>query len=84
MAALSRLAAIAACALSLVLGVIAPPARAQGAAPYNPADAARKYCGHAFKLYCSKVPPEGVQALDCLKANMRRLPTNCRKAVQQL
>jgi hypothetical protein len=84
MTALGRLAAIAVCALTLVLVVIARSAQAQGAAPYNPADAARKYCGRSFKRYCANVPAEGVQALDCLKQHVKRLPPNCRKAVQAL
>jgi hypothetical protein len=84
MTTLSRLAAIAVCTLPLVLVVIAKPAQAQGAGPYNPADAARKYCGRAYKRYCANVPAEGVQALDCLKQHVRRLPSNCRKAVQAL
>jgi hypothetical protein len=84
MTALSRFAAIAVCVLTLVLVVIARPVQAQGAEPYNPADAARKYCGRSFKRYCASVPAAGVQALDCLKQHVKQLPPNCRKAVQAL
>jgi hypothetical protein len=30
------------------------------------------------------VPAEGLQAFDCLKQNVKRLPPACRKAVQSL
>jgi hypothetical protein len=52
--------------------------------PYNAADAARKYYSRAYKRYCSKVPAEGLQAFDCLKQNVKRLPPACREAVQAL
>jgi hypothetical protein len=53
------------------------PALAKDPEPYNAADAARKYCSRAYKRYC-------LQALDCLKEHVKRLPPACRKAVQAL
>jgi hypothetical protein len=82
MTVLNRLAVVAACGIALALVATAEPALAKDPAPYNAADAARKYCGRAFKRYCSKVPAEGLQAFDCLKQNVKRLPPACRKAVQ--
>ena len=84
MTVLSRLVRVAACGLALALIATVEPALANDPAPYNAADAARKYCGHAFKRYCSKVPAEGLQAFDCLKQNVKRLPPACREAVQSL
>jgi hypothetical protein len=84
MTVLNRLAVGAACGIALALVATVEPALAKDPAPYNAADAARKYCGRAFKRYCSKVPAEGLQAFDCLKQNVKRLPPACRKAVQAL
>jgi hypothetical protein len=75
---------LAACAFALTFFATAEPAFAKDPQPYNAADAARKYCGRAYKRYCANVPAAGIQALDCLKQNVRRLPPACRKAVQQL
>jgi hypothetical protein len=60
------------------------PAQAKHPQPYNAADAARKYCSRAYKRYCSKVLAEGLEAFDCLKQNVKRLPPACREAVQSL
>jgi hypothetical protein len=79
-----RLTALATGALALTLVATVEPALAKDPAPYNAADAARKYCARAYKRYCAKVPAEGLQALDCLKQNVKRLPRACRKAVQAL
>jgi cysteine rich repeat protein len=77
-----RLTVIATCAL---LGAtIAAPALAKDAQPYNAADAARKYCGGAYKRYCKNVPTGGIESLNCLKEHVKRLPPACRKAVQAL
>jgi hypothetical protein len=84
MAYSSRLAIFATCALALALGVTAAPAPAKDAPPYNAADAARKYCGGAYKRYCKRVPTGGIESLNCLKEHVTRLPPACRKAVQQL
>jgi hypothetical protein len=81
---LNRLMVVATCGLALALVTTVEPALAKDPAPYSAADAARKYCGRAFKRYCSKVPAEGLQAFDCLKQNVKRLPPACRKAVQAL
>jgi hypothetical protein len=35
-------------------------------------------------LLLKGVPAEGLQAFDCLKQNVKRLPPACRKAVQAL
>jgi hypothetical protein len=81
----SRLAPLVACALALTFVVAeVEPAFAKDPEPYNPAVAARKYCGRAFKRFCAKVPGEGVEAFNCLKQNVNRLPPNCRKAIQAL
>jgi len=80
----NRLVVVAACALALALCVAAAPATAKDAQPYNAADAARKYCGGAYKRYCKNVPTGGIESLNCLKEHVRRLPAACRKAVQQL
>jgi hypothetical protein len=79
-----RARTFSACVLALTIIASTEPALAKDPEPYNPADAARKYCGRAYKRYCANVPPQGVQALDCLKQNVRRLSPACRKAVQQL
>jgi hypothetical protein len=81
----NRVAALTACglALSFIVATV-EPALAKDPEPYNAQDAARKYCGRAYKRYCSKVPPGGIESLNCLKQNMARLPGKCRKAVQQL
>jgi len=79
-----RLATLAACVLALGLCVTAAPALAKDAQPYNAADAARKYCGGAYKRYCKSVPTGGIESLNCLKDHMKRLPSACRKAVQAL
>lgn len=80
----NRLIAGAACGLALALVATVEPALAKDPQPYNAADAARKYCSRACKHYCSKVPAEGLQAFDCLKQNVKRLPPACREAVQSL
>lgn len=79
-----KLTAIAACVLALALCATAAPARAKDAQPYNAADAARKYCGGAYKRYCKSVPTGGIESLNCLKEHVNRLPPACRKAVQAL
>jgi len=73
-----------ACAFALALCATTAPAPAKEAQPYNAADAARKYCGGAYKRYCKKVPTGGIESLNCLKEHVARLPSACRKAVQQL
>ena len=73
-----------ACAFALALCATTAPAPAKEAQPYNAADAARKYCGGAYKRYCKKVPPGGIESFNCLKANERRLPRACRRAVNAL
>jgi hypothetical protein len=79
------LTAVAASALVLALVVAAmEPAFAKDPVPYNAADAARKYCGRAYKRFCSKVPGQGIEAFNCLKQNVNHLPSKCRKAVQAL
>jgi uncharacterized membrane protein len=78
------LTVIAACAFALALYATAAPALAKEAQPYNAADAARKYCGGAYKRYCKSVPTGGIESLNCLKEHMNRLPPACRKAVQAL
>ena len=79
------LTAVAASALVLTLAIAAvAPALAKDPQPYNAADAARKYCGRAYKRFCSKVPDQGIEAFNCLKQNVNRLPPKCRKAVQAL
>jgi hypothetical protein len=80
----NRLTAFAACALALFFCAIAAPALAKDAQPYNAADAARKYCGGAYKRYCKSVPTGGIESLNCLKEHVTRLPPACRKAVQAL
>jgi hypothetical protein len=80
----NRLRAFAACALALSLFAMAAPALAKDAQPYNAADAARKYCGSAYKRYCKNVPTGGIESLNCLKEHVKRLPSACRKAVQVL
>jgi hypothetical protein len=80
----NRLAAFAACALALFLYAMAAPALAKDPEPYNAADAARKYCGGAYKRYCKNVPTGGIESLNCLKEHVKRLPPACRKAVQAL
>ena len=80
----NRLAVLAVGAFALAFVAMAGPALAKDSQPYNAADAARKYCAGAYKRYCGKVPAEGIQALDCLKQNVKRLPRACRKAVQAL
>jgi hypothetical protein len=84
MIVLNRLAVVGACGLALALVATVEPALAKDPPPYNAVDAARKYCSRAYKRYCSKVPAEGLQAFDCLKQNVKRLPPACRKAVQSL
>jgi hypothetical protein len=79
-----RLTILSAGALALALCATAAPALAKYAQPYNAADAARKYCGGAYKRYCKSVPTGGIESLNCLKAHMNRLPRACRKAVQAL
>jgi hypothetical protein len=79
-----RLTVVAACGLALALVATVEPALAKDPQPYNAADAARKYCSRAYKRYCSKVRVEGLQAFDCLKQNVKRLPPACREAVQSL
>ena len=80
----NRLPIFAACTLVLALHAMAVPALAKDPQPYNAADAARKYCGSAYKRYCKSVPTGGVESLNCLKEHVARLPAACRKAVQQL
>jgi hypothetical protein len=84
MAVPNRLAAFAACALALALFSTVEPVLAKDPEPYNAADAARKYCGGAYKRYCKGVPTGGIESLNCLKEHVRRLPSACRKAVQAL
>jgi hypothetical protein len=84
MTALSRIAVLTACTLALVFAMTAAPALAKDPVPDNPADAARKYCAGAYKRYCSKIPAEGIESLNCLKQNIKRLPRACRKAVEAL
>jgi hypothetical protein len=84
MTTLNRSAAIAVCVLALAAVVVGEPALAKDPEPYNAADAARKYCSRAYKRYCANVPAQGLQALDCLKEHVKRLPPACRKAVQAL
>ena len=84
MTTLNRSAAIAVCVLALAAVVVVEPALAKDPEPYNAADAARKYCSRAYKRYCANVPAQGLQALDCLKEHVKRLPPACRKAVQAL
>lgn len=80
----TRLTAFAACAVALVICATAAPALAKDPEPYNAADAARKYCGGAYKRYCRNVPTGGIESLNCLKEHVKRLPPACRKAVQAL
>ena len=84
MTALNRIAVLTACTLALVFAMTAAPASAKDPVPDNPADAARKYCAGAYKRYCSKIPAEGIESLNCLKQNIKRLPRACRKAVEAL
>ena len=84
MTALNRIAVLTACTLALVFAMTAAPALAKDPVPDNPADAARKYCAGAYKRYCSKIPAEGIELLNCLKQNIKRLPRACRKAVEAL
>jgi hypothetical protein len=84
MTALNRIAVLTACTLALVFAMTAVPALAKDPVPDNPADAARKYCAGAYKRYCSKIPAEGIESLNCLKQNIKRLPRACRKAVEAL
>lgn len=84
MTILNRPVAFAVCALALATVAVMEPALAKDPEPYNAADAARKYCSHAYKRYCANVPAQGLQALDCLKEHVKRLPAACRKAVQAL
>ena len=84
MTALNRLAALAACTLALALVMTVAPALAKDPVPDNPADAARKYCAGAYKRYCAKIPAEGLESLNCLKQNVKRLPRACRQAVEAL
>lgn len=70
--------------LALATVAVMEPALAKDPEPYNAADAARKYCGRAYKRYCANVPAQGLQALDCLKEHVKRLPTASRKGVQAL
>lgn len=80
-----RVAAIAICVLALgFIVATVEPALAKDPEPYNAQDAARKYCGRAYKRYCAKVASGGIESLNCLKQNVARLPGKCRKAVQQL
>ena len=84
MTILNRPVAFAVCALALATVAVMEPALAKDPEPYNAADAARKYCRRAYKRYCANVPAQGLQALDCLKEHVKRLPAACRKAVQAL
>jgi hypothetical protein len=84
MTALNRVAVLAACILALAFAMTTAPAMAKDPVPDNPADAARKYCAGAYKRYCSKIPAEGIESLNCLKQNIKRLPRACRKAVEAL
>jgi hypothetical protein len=84
MTILNRPVAFAVCALALATVAVMEPALAKDPEPYNAADAARKYCSRAYKRYCANVPAQGLQALDCLKEHVKRLPPACRKAVQAL
>jgi hypothetical protein len=84
MTALNRIAVLTACTLALVFAMTAAPALAKDPVPDNPADAARKYCAGAYKRYCSKIPAEGIESLNCLKQNIKRLPRACRIAVEAL
>ena len=84
MTALNRIAMLTACTLALVFAMTAAPASAKDPVPDNPASAARKYCAGAYKRYCSKIPAEGIESLNCLKQNIKRLPRACRKAVEAL
>lgn len=84
MAVPNRLPVFVACALALALCATVEPALAKDPEPYNAADAARKYCGGAYKRYCKNVPKGGVESLNCLKEHVKRLPSACRKAVQAL
>ena len=84
MTALNRIAVLTACTLALIFAMTAAPALAKDPVPDNPADAARKYCVGAYKRYCSKIPAEGIESLNCLKQNIKRLPRACRKAVEAL
>ena len=84
MTILNRPVAFAVCALALATVAVMEPALAKDPEPYNAADAARKYCSRAYKRYCANVPAQGLQALDCLKEHVKRLPAACRKAVQAL
>ncbi|MGB6349007.1 MAG: hypothetical protein WBG10_03175 [Pseudolabrys sp.] len=84
MTALNRVAVLTACTLALAFAMTASPAMAKDPVPDNPADAARKYCAGAYKRYCSKIPAEGLESLNCLKQNIKRLPRACRKAVEAL
>jgi hypothetical protein len=72
------------CVFVLAIGAVTESALAKDPEPYNAADAARKYCSRAYKRYCANVPAQGLQALDCLKEHVKRLPPACRKAVQAL
>jgi hypothetical protein len=84
MTALNRLAVLGACTLALAFVLTVAPAVAKDPVPDNPADAARKYCAGAYKRYCAKIPAEGLESLNCLKQNVKRLPRACRKAVEAL
>jgi hypothetical protein len=48
------------------------------------AASSQKSRGQHVKRYCANVPAQGLQALDCLKEHVKRLPPACRKAVQAL
>jgi Cysteine rich repeat len=84
MTTLNRPAAIAVCVLAPATVAVMEPALAKDPEPYNAADAARKYCSRAYKRYCANVAAQGLQALDCLKEHVKRLPPACRKAVLAL
>ncbi|MFY9755703.1 MAG: hypothetical protein WAK37_07135 [Pseudolabrys sp.] len=84
MTILNRPVAFAVCALALATVAVMEPALATYPEPYNAADAARKYCGRAYKRYCANYGRKACRRSTCLKEHVKRLPAACRMAVQAL
>ncbi len=67
-----------ACAAALAIGALASSAQAQ---PDGAMSAVRKACGTEYSKHCSRVRPDGREALACLEQQIEKLSQKCQDAL---
>jgi Cysteine rich repeat len=73
--------ATSAALLTIVILVVATPARAQAPSEAQ-REAVKSECRNDYIAHCSSIPPGGAAALECLQKNMASLSAGCASAVK--